>query len=47
MCTGESWINGGFFALSKSKIFKFLKNDSAILERSHGKIMKIKQLNCV
>ncbi len=29
----EGWINGGFFVM-EPKIFKFLKNDSTILERS-------------
>lgn len=30
--TSENWINGGFFIFNK-EIFKYLKNDSTILER--------------
>ena len=30
---GEGWINGGFFVM-EPQIFKFLKNDQTILERS-------------
>ena len=40
----EGWINGGFFVMSY-KIFKFLKNDQTILERSPlENICKIKKL---
>ena len=38
----EGWINGGFFVMSP-KIFKFLKNDSTVLESSRKNI-KIKKL---
>lgn len=42
---GESWINGGFFVVNP-EFFKFLKNDSTILERSPlEKVTKIKQLS--
>ena len=40
----EGWINGGFFVMSP-KIFKFLKNDSTVLERQPlEKISKLKKL---
>ncbi len=40
----EGWINGGFFVM-QPKIFKFLKNDQTILERSPlEKISKLKKL---
>jgi len=42
---GESWINGGFFVVNP-EFFKFLKNDSTILERLPlEKVTKIKQLS--
>ena len=42
---GESWINGGFFVVNP-EFFKFLKNDSTILERSPlEKVTKIKQVS--
>ena len=41
---GESWINGGFFVMEPG-IFKFLKNDSTILERQPlENISKLKKL---
>ena len=40
----EGWINGGFFVM-EPKIFKFLKNDLTVLERSPlEKISKLKKL---
>tara|TARA_Y100000591_G_scaffold273773_1_gene249840 strand:- start:691 stop:1368 length:678 start_codon:yes stop_codon:yes gene_type:complete len=40
----EGWINGGFFVMSP-EIFKFLKNDSTVLERQPlEKISKLKKL---
>lgn len=40
----EGWINGGFFVMN-SKIFKFLKDDNTVLERSPlEKISKLKKL---
>ena len=40
----EGWINGGFFVM-EPKIFKFLKNDLTILERSPlENICKLKKL---
>ncbi len=40
----EGWINGGFFVMSH-KIFKYLKNDKTVLERSPlEKICKINKL---
>jgi len=40
----EGWINGGFFVLEPG-IFKFLKNDSTILERQPLEIIsKLKKL---
>ncbi len=40
----EGWINGGFFVM-EPKIFKFLKNDQTVLERSPlEKICKLKKL---
>ena len=40
----EGWINGGFFVM-EPKIFKFLKNDKTVLERTPlEKICKIKKL---
>tara|TARA_E500000178_G_C17001813_1_gene746068 strand:+ start:230 stop:913 length:684 start_codon:yes stop_codon:yes gene_type:complete len=40
----EGWINGGFFVM-EPKIFKFLKDDQTILERSPlEKICKLKKL---
>ncbi len=42
---GESWINGGFFVVDP-EFFKFLKNDSTILERSPlEEVTKINQLS--
>lgn len=40
----NDWINGGFFVFNK-KIFKYIKNDSSILEQEPlKKISKIKEL---
>ena len=40
----EGWINGGFFVVEPI-IFKFLKNDYTILERSPlEKVSKLKKL---
>ena len=42
--SSAGWINGGFFVLN-SKIFKYIKNDSTMLEREPlKKLVKLKQL---
>ena len=42
--SSDGWINGGFFVLN-SKIFKYIKNDSTMLEREPlKKLVKLKQL---